>query len=48
MSQMEGNSTEMEGEDWVGLGLAVMELGVAEGSLFGKVDLHKPISHNGM
>ena len=41
------NSTETEGEDWPGLGLALLELGVAEGSLLGKVGLNKPISHIG-
>ena len=46
MSKEEVNAT--EAVDWVGLSLAVMELGVAEGSLFGKVGLHKPIAHNGM
>ena len=31
-----------------GEGLVAMEVGLAEGSLFGKVELYKPTAHNGM
>ena len=42
-----GNSTEMGRVDWPGLGLALLEMGVVEGSLAGKIGLNKPISHIG-
>jgi hypothetical protein len=42
-----GNSTELSRVDWPGLGLAVLEMGIVEGSLGGKVGLNKPMSEWG-
>ena len=46
VSREDRNAT--EALDWVGLSLGVMEVGLAEGSLLGKVELHRPNAHNGM
>jgi hypothetical protein len=42
-----GNSTEIGRVDWPGLGLALLEMGIVEGSLAGKVVLNKPMSERG-
>ena len=42
-----GNSTELPKVDWPGVGLAVLEMGIIEGSLGGKVWLNKPVSDCG-
>ena len=42
-----GNSTEIGRVDWPGLGLALLEMGVVEGSLAGKIGLNKPMSEWG-
>ena len=42
-----GNSTELPKVDWPGVGLAILEAGIIEGSLGGKVGLNAPISDCG-
>ena len=42
-----GNSTELPKVDWPGVGLAILEVGIIEGSLGGKVGLNKPLSNCG-
>ena len=42
-----GNSTELPKVDWPGVGLAILEAGIIEGSLGGKVGLGAPISDCG-
>ena len=42
-----GNSTEISRVDWPGVGLALLEMGIVEGSLAGKVVLNKPMSEWG-
>ena len=42
-----GDSTELSRVDWPGLGLALLEMGIIEGSLGGKVVLNKPMSEWG-
>ena len=38
-----GNSTELPKVDWPGVWLAILEVGIVEGSLGGKVGLNAPI-----
>ena len=45
-SMEDGNVT--EAFDWFGVGLGVMEVGLAEGSLLGRVELHRLNAQNGM
>ena len=42
-----GNSTELPKVDWPGVGLAILEVGIIEGSIGGKVGLNKPLSNCG-
>ena len=41
-----GNSTELK-VDWPEVGLAILEVGIIEGTLGGKIGLNKPLSNCG-
>ena len=42
-----GNSTELPKVDWPEVGLAILEVGIIEGTVGGKIGLNKPLSNCG-